>query len=193
MKSIVFATHNPNKKKEVAQMLEGIYEVKDLNDLGLTDEIPEDADTLEGNAAIKARYLYDRFNVNCFADDTGLEVSALGGAPGVHTARFAGESKDADANMNKLLKALEAEENRLAQFRTAICLILDGKEYHFEGIAEGNITRQRSGAEGFGYDPVFQPKGYDITFAEMAAEEKNRISHRGRAIAALMEFLHAQS
>lgn len=193
MKRLVFATHNPNKKREVAQMLEGHYDVTDLNDLGLAEEIPEHGTTLEENAEIKARFVYEKFGVNCFADDTGLEVEALQGAPGVHTARYAGETKDANANMNKLLLELKGHEKRAAQFRTAICLILEGETYHFEGIVRGSIRRSRSGEEGFGYDPVFEPDGYDITFAEMHSEEKNRISHRGRAVAALIGYLTGEN
>lgn len=189
MKRLVFATHNANKKREVARMLEGIYEVIDLNDLGLEEEIPEDGQTLEANAEIKARFIYEKFGVNCFADDTGLEVDALNGAPGVHTARYAGEAKDADANMNKLINALEGNQNRSAQFKTAICLVLEGTVHQFKGIAKGSIRHLRSGKEGFGYDPIFEPEGYDITFAEMEADEKNRISHRGKAIASLIRFL----
>lgn len=189
LETLVFATHNANKAAEIESMLAGKYKVLTLSEIGCKEEIPEDAPTLEGNAALKARYVSERYNVNVFADDTGLEVEALSGAPGVHTARYAGEDKDPAANMNKLLEELGSNPNRKAQFRTDICLIVDGVEHHFEGIAAGEITTAKRGDEGFGYDPVFQPEGYSITFAEMSKEEKNRISHRGKAVEQLIRFL----
>lgn len=196
MIELTFATNNRHKRDEVAAMLKGRYKVHTLAELGIYEDIPETASTLEGNARQKARYVFERKGCNVFADDTGLEVEALDGAPGVHTARYAGESKDPEANMNKLLEALEGQANRRARFRTAICLILDGKEYFFEGIAEGKICETRSGAQGFGYDPIFEPDEDQApgsprrTFAEMSQEEKNRYSHRGKAIQSLIAFLN---
>lgn len=200
MIELVFATNNAHKRDEVARMLKDLYHVKTLGDLGIVEDIPEDADTLEGNARLKARYVFERHGVNVFADDTGLEVGVLGGAPGVHTARYAGEAKDPEANMAKLLAELEGKTDRSARFRTVICLILNGEEFVFEGIAEGEITTERSGHQGFGYDPVFRPvappPGYGAntgrmpTFAELNTEEKNAFSHRGKAIRALVEFLN---
>ncbi|MBI1266813.1 MAG: non-canonical purine NTP diphosphatase [Cryomorphaceae bacterium] len=186
---IVFATHNKHKAEELQAMLEGKYQVLTLDDIGCHEEIPEDADTLEGNAIIKAKFVADNYGVDCFADDTGLEVSALNGAPGVHTARYAGEAKDPDANMNKLLDALAFEKNRTAQFRTVICLIKNHQQHLFEGIAKGAITTVKSGSKGFGYDPIFVPAGYEVTFAEMTQDEKNRLSHRGRAVEKLISYL----
>ncbi len=203
MTELVFATNNPHKRDEVARMLKDIYRVKTLADIGVTEDIPEDADTLEGNAALKARYVFDRYGVNVFADDTGLEVEALDGAPGVHTARYAGESKDPEANMTKLIQELQGVDHRAARFRTVVCLILNGEEYIFEGIAKGEIATERSGEQGFGYDPVFRPvsppPGYGEntgrmpTFAELSADEKNALSHRGKAIRALVQFLNERA
>ena len=153
------------------------------------EEIEETAETLDGNALIKAEYIKEKYGFDCFADDTGLEVYALDNAPGVYSARYAGEDKDAKANMNKLLTELNGKDNRDARFRTVIALIIGNEKYLFEGIVEGQITESESGSEGFGYDPVFMPKGYDITFAEMDSSEKNAISHRGRAMASMIEFL----
>lgn len=189
---IVFATHNKHKADELQAMLEGKYQVLTLDDIGCYEEIPEDADTLEGNAIIKAQYVVDHYKVSCFADDTGLEVSALNGAPGVHTARYAGELKDPTSNMNKLLDALAFETNRKAQFRTVICLIVNNERHLFEGIATGIIAPTKSGSTGFGYDPIFIPEGHDRTFAEMSQEEKNSISHRGRAVEKLISYLQKQ-
>ncbi len=191
MKEIIFATGNRNKLFEVERMLDG-YKLLTPADIGISEDIPEDMPTLEGNSQQKARYLYDRKGCDCFADDTGLEVEALGGEPGVLSARYAGESKSAQDNMALLLKNLEGNDNRRACFRTIITLILGGKEYQFEGRVDGTITREQSGAEGFGYDPIFVPDGYDITFAQMDADTKNAISHRGRAVAALVEFLNSR-
>lgn len=203
MTELVFATNNPNKRDEVAQMLDRSFKVKTMTELGITEDIPEDSETLEGNAQLKARYVYNRYKVNVFADDTGLEVSALEGAPGVHTARYAGEEKDPEANISKLLHELENAEDRSARFRTVVCLIIDGQEYLFEGIATGEITLERSGQQGFGYDPIFRPlpppPGYGEntsplpTFAELNTEEKNALSHRGKAIRALVSFLNQRS
>lgn len=191
---IVFATGNRNKLKEIQAMIGDWAELSTPADHGITEDIPEDRPTLEGNALQKARYIYEKTGLNCFADDTGLEVQALNGEPGVYSARYAavngaGEGHSSADNMALLLKRLEGQANRRARFRTVIALILDGKEYTFEGIVNGEITAERSGAEGFGYDPVFRPEGYTETFAEMPLELKNSISHRGRATAKLIEFL----
>lgn len=188
----VFATNNLNKLEEVREILGSRIEVLSMKDIDCTADIAETADTLEGNALIKARYIYDRYGLNCFADDTGLEVEALDGAPGVYSARYAGEGHDSKANMKKLLKNLEGKENRNAQFHTIFALIIDGREYKFEGIVKGKITESPEGEGGFGYDPIFQPEGYDQTFAELGHEIKNRISHRAIAVGKLCEFLHQQ-
>ena len=171
-------------------ILGGSFRIASLKEIGCTDDIPETADTLEGNALQKARYVKDKFGYDCFADDTGLEVEALGGAPGVFSARYAGPGHDSEANMRKLLKELEGKMNRQAQFRTVVALLLEGREYTFEGIVCGTILTERRGTAGFGYDPVFVPEGYAETFAEMGSEEKNRISHRARAVQKLADFLH---
>lgn len=189
MKKTVFATNNPNKLREVQQMLTDI-ELTTPAECGITEDIPETSDTIEGNSRQKALYIHERLGVNCFADDTGLEVYALGGAPGVHSARYAGEAKRNDDNIALLLKNLDGESDRRARFRTVITLIWNGTEHQFEGVVEGRITTERHGEGGFGYDPVFVPEGYDITFAEMDAQSKNAISHRGRAVAALVSFLN---
>ena len=187
---IVFATNNQNKLTEVKKMLGNKFEVLSLSDIGCYDDIPEKGQTLEDNALLKAQYVFDKYHVNCFADDTGLEVDALGGAPGVYSARYAGGAgHDSDANMKKLLHELENNNNRKARFRTIIALIIDGQITTFEGIVKGEIIQQRRGGEGFGYDPVFQPEGYSKTFAEMGADIKNQISHRAKATAKLCEFL----
>jgi len=192
---LVFASHNAHKLEEVSFMLNdggkavSLFELVGCKELGIVDDIPETSETLEGNALQKARYVYDRLHCNCFADDTGLEVEALDGAPGVYTARFAGESCNFDDNIDKLLRLLEGKENRRARFRTVVALILDGKEYLFEGDVQGFITEQRRGAQGFGYDPVFEPEGYGKTFAEMGPEAKNHISHRAVAVKKFTDFL----
>lgn len=170
-------------------MLGADFLVKTLADIGCTVDIPETAETLQGNAFLKAAYVAEHYGLDCFADDTGLEIDALAGAPGVHTARYAGEGKDNNANMNKVLSNLATASDRSAQFRTAVCLLVNGKEHTFEGIARGQIRSAKSGSEGFGYDPIFQPEGWDCTFAEMTLEDKNKISHRGQAIRQLVEFL----
>lgn len=187
---IVFATNNSHKLDEIRNILGSSFEVMSLNELGCHDDIPETGTTLEENARQKAQYIYDKYHCNVFADDTGLEVDALGGKPGVYSARYAGgEGHDSEANMTKLLKNLEGETNRKAQFRTVIALILDGKTSLFDGIVEGEIIKERRGSEGFGYDPIFQPEGYDKTFAELGNDIKNTISHRARAVAKLAAFL----
>lgn len=187
---LVFATNNAHKLEEVSAMLGDTFELLSLNDINCHADIPETADTLEGNARLKASFVYQNYGLNCFADDTGLEVEALGGEPGVYSARYAGgEGHDSEANMRKLLAELEGKDNRKARFRTAISLILDGKEYLFEGIVNGEITTEKRGDSGFGYDPVFRPDGYEQTFAELGHEIKNQISHRARAVQKLCEFL----
>lgn len=189
MRELIFATHNKHKSDEVARMIGDLYDVKDLSQTGIDEDIPETGTTLESNARLKACYVYDRLGVNVFADDTGLEVEALDGQPGVITARYAGPECDSVKNMQKLLAELENEDNRRAQFRTVICLKIGESEYLFEGVVKGTITRKFSGKEGFGYDPIFMPDGYNQTFAEMSMEEKNKISHRGRAVEKLVKFL----
>ena len=190
---IVFATNNKNKLSEIRDMLKGSIEVMSLSDIGCHDDIPETADTLEGNAIQKARYIYGRYGLPCFADDTGLEVDALGGEPGVYSARYAGgEGHDSEANMNKLMDRLGGSDDRRARFRTVIALITGSGESGtklFEGIAEGEIIREKRGGEGFGYDPIFMPEGYDKTFAELGTALKNKISHRAKAVAALVSHL----
>ena len=190
---LVFATNNRHKLEEVSAMLANKYQILSLKDIQCNEDIPETGTTLEENALIKAQYVYQHYNMNCFADDTGLEVEALNGAPGVYSARYAGEGHDSVANMKKLLSELEGKENRKARFRTVIALIIDGKVYQFEGIVNGHITTSKHGTEGFGYDPVFVPEGYEQTFAELGNEIKNQISHRARAVKALVEFLNKQS
>lgn len=187
---LIFATNNAHKLSEVQAVLGPSFELVTPRMCGIEEEIPETAETLEGNARQKARYLYERTGLDCFADDTGLEVEALNGAPGVHSARYATDGHDFAANNRLLLKNLEGETNRRARFRTAICLIEGGEERLFEGIVEGHIIDHESGSEGFGYDPLFVPEGYDCTFAEMSGDEKNAISHRGRAVRKLVAYLH---
>ena len=186
---IVFATRNPGKVREIAQLLAGHYDVVGLDEIGCNEDIPETAQTIQGNAIQKAEYVQAHYGVDCFADDTGLEVDALGGAPGVDTAFYAGPAKDADANMTKLLGALEGRSERGAQFRTVIALTSPTGTRTFEGICRGSIAIHRSGAQGFGYDPVFRPEGVGQTFAEMDADAKNAISHRGKAVRAMVEEL----
>ena len=184
-----FATNNNHKLKEVQEVLGDSFQIESLHELGIHEDIPENQQTLEGNALQKARFLYQRTGESCFADDTGLEVEALNGAPGVYSARYAGESKNSLDNMALLLKNMEGKQNRKARFRTVVALILDGKEYLFEGIVNGVITEQPRGTAGFGYDPLFVPDGYATTFAEMDSESKNAISHRGLAVEKLAAFL----
>lgn len=186
---LVFATQNKNKAYEIQGLLPSNVVVKTLQDINCDDDIPEDQPDLAGNAMQKARYIYEKFNVNCFADDTGLEIEDLNGEPGVYSARYAGPEKDSEKNMDLVLEKLKTKSNRKAQFRTAIALILEGEEYLFEGNVEGEIRKERSGEKGFGYDPIFEPEQYGKTFAEMTLEEKNQRSHRGRAIEKLGEFL----
>jgi XTP/dITP diphosphohydrolase len=186
---IIFASNNLNKIREINNILGNSFTLLSLRDIDINEDIPENEMTLEGNALYKASYIYKASGKNVFADDTGLEVEALNGRPGVHSARFAGENKDPDANIEKLLSMLEKETNRNARFRTVIALILNGKEYLFEGTVTGKIIKERKGNQGFGYDPVFIPDGKSVTFAEMDIEEKNMISHRARAFEKLRHFL----
>ncbi len=185
---LVFATNNSHKLEEVRQILGDRFEVLSLNDIGCHEDIPETGDTFQDNALQKARYVKEHYGYDCFADDTGLEVKALNGAPGVHSARYAGDH-DSEANMTKLLGELEKKSDRSAQFRTVIALLLNGQELLFEGIVTGKIGTERHGDGGFGYDPIFIPDGYTQTFSEMGAESKNLISHRGRAVRKLAEYL----
>lgn len=191
-RALVFATQNKNKAYEIQGLLPSTAVVKTLQDIGCDDDIPENQPDLAGNALQKARYVYEKYNVDCFADDTGLEIEALNGEPGVYSARYAGAEKSSDKNMDLVLEKLKDQSNRKAQFRTAIALILDGKEYLFEGTVKGEIRHERSGEKGFGYDPIFEPENYGKTFAEMSLEEKNDRSHRGRAIEKLGAFLEKQ-
>ena len=186
---LVFATNNLGKLAEVQKMLPASITLLSLKDIECFDDIEETATTLEGNAQIKANHITEKFKFNCFADDTGLEVDALNGAPGVYSARYAGEPVNAENNMQKLITNLSKEQNRKAHFRTAICLNLDGEQFLFDGICNGDITTEKKGEKGFGYDPIFIPEGYTKSFAEMTAEEKNKISHRGLAIQKLVAFL----
>lgn len=188
-KKLVVATNNAHKLEEIAAILGDEMELLSLKDIHCDADIPETADTLEGNARQKAMYIYENYGMDCFADDTGLEVEALNGAPGVYSARYAGDGHDSEANMQKLLHELEDKENRKAQFRTAICLILEGKEYLFEGIVKGEIIKEKRGGAGFGYDPIFVPEGHGLTFAELGNDIKNTISHRARAVEKLCLFL----
>jgi XTP/dITP diphosphohydrolase len=186
---LIFASNNSHKVTEINNILGNSFVLKGLKDAGITEEIPETKPTLEGNALQKARYVYEKTGKDVFADDTGLEVESLNGMPGVHSARFAGNDKDSNANIDKLLFMLKGKENRKARFRTVIALIIGGKEYLFEGSVEGTIISDRRGQEGFGYDPVFVPKDRDTTFAEMPLKDKNKISHRARAFEELRGFL----
>ncbi|WP_338393410.1 RdgB/HAM1 family non-canonical purine NTP pyrophosphatase [Fulvitalea axinellae] len=189
MKKLCFATNNPGKIAEIKGLLGGKFEILSLADIGCDVDLPEEQDTMEGNSSQKARYVYDHFGVDCFADDSGLEVDALNGAPGVYSARFAGPQRKDSDNIDLLLTKLQGNSQRGARFRTVITLIEGGKETQFTGTAEGDITEARSGEKGFGYDPVFRPEGMELTFAEISAEEKNRISHRGKAVRSLVEYL----
>jgi len=186
---LLFATNNKHKIREISDLLDDRFKILGLSDVNITGDIPEDAETLAENALFKAKYVHNRTGMNVFADDTGLEVDALGGAPGVYSARYAGEGRSFDDNINKLLAEMHGAENRRARFRTVIALILDGTEYFFEGAVEGEIITERRGNGGFGYDPVFLADGYDRTFAEIPLSEKNKISHRARAMRKLLEFL----
>ena len=188
---ILFATNNAHKLKEVQAVLSPTFELVTPHDCGVDEEIPEEQPTLEGNASQKAHYLHARTGLDCFADDTGLEVEALGGAPGVHSARYATDGHDFAANNRLLLRNLEGQTNRRARFRTVISLLLGGEEHLFEGVVQGRIIDHEQGSEGFGYDPLFIPDGYDRTFAQMTTEQKNAVSHRARAVRKLADYLHS--
>jgi XTP/dITP diphosphohydrolase len=190
MKKLVFATHNQHKLREIQEIIGNSYQIIGLDELELHEDIPETADTLEGNAQIKAEYIYDKLGMDCFSDDTGLEIEALHGAPGVYSARFAGENCSFQDNIEKVLRLLEGVTNRKARFRSVICLIMNGEKRFFEGKVEGEIIAAQRGTEGFGYDPIFIPDGFTKTFAEMPLEEKNGISHRGIATQRLINFLY---
>lgn len=191
-RKLVFATNNANKLREIREIMPEGVEVLSLADIHCEGDIPETAETLEGNALIKAHYVYDRFGLDCFADDTGLEVDALGGLPGVHTARYAGLDQNPQANMKKLLAEMKEKVDRHARFRTVIALIEKGEEHLFNGQVEGFIVEEPRGTQGFGYDPVFSPEDTGLTFAEMGEEHKNLISHRARAVKALLRYLNNQ-
>lgn len=189
---LIFATNNAHKLREVSQVVGDRFTLLTPRECSITEDIPEDQPTLEGNALQKARYIYERTGIDCFADDTGLEVDALGGEPGVRSARYATDGHDDEANKRLLLQRLQGIENRAAQFRTAIALIIGGEEYLFEGVVRGEISHEEMGDGGFGYDPLFLPEGRAESFAQMSAEDKNAISHRGRAVRALAEFLNSK-
>lgn len=189
MKKICLATNNQGKAKELREMLGEAFDIVTLQDIGCTEDIAETADTFQGNSLIKAQHIFDNYNIDCIADDSGLEVAALNGAPGVFSARYAGEHGNHAKNMDKLLKTLEGNANRKAQFRTVVTYIENGKPVQFEGTVKGKITTEKAGEGGFGYDPIFMPDGFDRTFAQMTSEEKNPISHRGKAIKALFRYL----
>lgn len=186
---LVFATNNRHKLEELQELLGSEIKLLSLGDIGCYEDIPETQPTLEGNARQKSFFVYEKYGYNCFADDTGLEIEALDGEPGVYSARYAGDARDSDANMNKVLEKLVKINSREARFRTVISLVINGEETQFEGIVEGAILTEKKGNSGFGYDPVFQPKGYSQSFAEMSLEQKNKISHRGRAVEKLVNFL----
>jgi len=194
--NLVFATNNLHKISEINNLLKqhlhnenNLYKILSLEDIKCFEDIQENSNTLEGNASEKSRYIYNKYKINCFADDTGLEIKALDGRPGVYSARYAGEERDFEKNMNKVLSELQGKNNRKARFRTVISLIIDGKEKLFEGIVNGIITTEKRGEKGFGYDPIFQAEGYNISFAEMTLAEKNQISHRGIATRKLIDYL----
>ena len=189
--NLVFASNNKNKIKEIQSILPETIKILSLEEIGCYEEIPETADTIEGNAILKANYVTEKYGYDCFADDTGLEVTVLNGDPGVYSARYAGEQRDANDNMNKLLEALSEKLDRSAQFKTVIALNLKGKQSLFTGIAKGTITLNKTGNQGFGYDPIFQPENYSETFAELSSEVKNKISHRGKATRQLIDFLNS--
>jgi XTP/dITP diphosphohydrolase len=187
---LIFATHNRNKAIEIQKILVNNIQVYTLEDIGFQEEIPEDQSTIEGNSAFKAQFIYENFKENCFADDTGLEIEALNGRPGVHSARYAGDLKDAEANMNRVLQELNGTSNRNARFKTVISLIIDGQIHQFEGLVNGRIIEEKKGSKGFGYDPIFIPENESKTFAEMELNEKNKFSHRARAIEKMISFLN---
>lgn len=186
---LVFATSNQNKANEIQSLIPNVLQILSLLDIQCTEEIPETQSTIEGNASQKAFYVYEKYHQNCFADDTGLEVESLNGKPGVLSARYAGESRDANENMDKVLQELSLKENRKARFKTVISLVISGKEHQFESIVDGVILSEKRGDSGFGYDPIFLPDGYDLSFAEMDLSTKNKISHRAKAVNKLVEYL----
>ena len=188
---LVVATSNKNKVKEIENITPDSLELLSLKDINCLEDIPETSETISGNALQKAKYIFDNYGYNCFADDTGLEIESLNGAPGIYSARYAGEEKSAEANMKKVLNELDEIKNRSAQFKTVIALVINGEEILFEGKVKGEITTTKSGSEGFGYDPIFKPEGYDITFSEMDLKEKNKISHRGKAVRKLIDYLNS--
>ncbi|KIQ24328.1 deoxyribonucleotide triphosphate pyrophosphatase [Flavobacterium sp. MEB061] len=188
---LVFASNNLNKIREIQSILNGSIQLLSLEEIGCHEEIPETADTIEGNAILKANYVTEKYGYDCFADDTGLEVKTLNGEPGVYSARYAGEQKNADDNMNKLLDALKGKSDRSAQFKTVIALNIKGEQHLFTGIAKGAITLDKTGNHGFGYDPIFQPENYTETFAELSSDIKNKISHRAKATQQLIDFLNS--
>lgn len=187
---LVFATNNQHKLKELQAILGNRFQLLSLKDIGCDEEIPEEQPTLEGNASQKSHFIYEKYGYSCFADDTGLEIEGLDGEPGVYSARYAGEEKNANANMDKVLNKMTKIKNRNARFRTVISLIIDGNEIQFEGIVDGEILMEKRGDSGFGYDPIFRPQGFQQTFAEMNLTDKNKISHRGRAVEKLVQYLH---
>ena len=189
--NLVFATNNQNKIEEIKSLVSQKINLLSLNDIACKEELPETKNTLEGNALQKARYVFDHYQVNCFADDTGLEIDALDGRPGVFSARYAGEKKDAGDNMKKVLDEMSGAENRKAKFRTVVALVVDDKEFLFEGVVHGEITKEKRGGLGFGYDPIFVPDGSTLSFAEMNLVDKNKISHRAMAVKKLIEFLES--
>ena len=191
MQQLVFATNNHHKIEEVLAKIGHQFTILSLDDIGCTDDIEETGTTFAANASIKSHFIYSKYPLSCFGDDSGLEIDALNGEPGVYSARYAGKHGDHQANMDKVLTLLNAQTNRKARFKTVISLVLDGKEHFFEGTVEGTIRNQRSGSQGFGYDPIFQPDGYTITFAEMTMQQKNAISHRARAVEKMVGFLKA--
>jgi XTP/dITP diphosphohydrolase len=189
MMKLVFATNNLHKLQEIKHLLDGSFELLSLNDINCDEEIPENQETIEGNAAEKSFYIWNKYGLNCFADDTGLEIEALNGEPGVYSARYAGEEKSAEKNMDLVLQKLVEIKNRKARFKTVISLVIDGHEIQFEGIVNGHILEEKRGKTGFGYDPIFQPDESHLSFAEMTMEEKGKISHRGRAVQKLVKYL----
>ena len=193
MQQLVFATNNKHKLEEVAAKITGLIELLSLHDINCHEDIAETGLSFAENASIKSKHIYNRYHVNCFGDDSGLEIDALNGEPGIYSARYAGTHGDHPANINKVLKSLDGNSNRRARFCTVISLMWEGNEHFFEGTVEGTIRTERSGNGGFGYDPIFEPAGYNITFAEMSMEEKNSISHRGRAMEKLINFLNSEA
>lgn len=191
MKTLVFATNNKHKLEEVQALIGDKFQLRTLNDIGCLDEIPETGHTFRDNASQKSHYIWDRFQIDCFSDDSGLEIDALNGEPGVYSAHYSG-SRDAEENLQLVLSKMAGVSHRSARFKCIISIILDGKEHFFEGTVEGEITTNRSGSDGFGYDPIFKPQGYNVSFAEMSAEQKNEISHRARAVEQLVAFLNQQ-